>query len=151
MSSQYLDLTGTNYLTTKIVNYIRENILQKIKPTITEDGTVYEIASVKAVWDALAEVYDKMSKIEVSPVDPGTGEPITIDPGTGKPGVNDPIEGVIYLVKDSEGNFEQWVMFNNEWYNIGTTEVELSGYWKIADLTALTITEIDDMWDAIFA
>lgn len=53
----------------------------------------------------------------------------------------------IYLVpKTSAGTnnaYDEYVYANNAWEKIGDTEIDLSGYWAIADLTAITTAEID--------
>lgn len=53
----------------------------------------------------------------------------------------------IYLVpKSSAGTnnaYDEYVYANNAWEKIGDTEIDLSGYWAIADLTAITTAEID--------
>lgn len=53
----------------------------------------------------------------------------------------------IYLVpKSSAGTnnaYDEYIYANNSWEKIGDTEIDLSGYWAIADLTAITTAEID--------
>lgn len=153
MTSQYLDKLGTSQLTKKIVDYIGDEVIRKIKPAITEayaNGDPQNIASVKAVYDAIEELYDAMAKLKLVPTDPDNpGEPITIDPGTGKPNLQNPIEGVIYLVKVGPDRYEQWVLFDGEWFNLGTTEADLSGFWKIEDLQPMSSDDIDAIWDSL--
>lgn len=54
--------------------------------------------------------------------------------------------GVIYLVSNSgsAGNsYDEYVYVNGGFEKIGTTDVDLSGYWATADLVAITTAQID--------
>ena len=67
-------------------------------------------------------------------------------PTTGK-------KGVIYLVAHTHGgsdNYDEyvWVSSKNAYEKIGNTDVDLSGYLKKADITALTDADLNTMWGA---
>lgn len=54
--------------------------------------------------------------------------------------------GKIYLIADtssSSNNYFEWAWINDLWELLGSTTVDLSGYWAHADLVAITTAEID--------
>lgn len=54
--------------------------------------------------------------------------------------------GVIYLMSNSGENpniYDEYIWVNNAFEKIGTTAVDMSGYVKTSDLTAITNAEID--------
>lgn len=55
--------------------------------------------------------------------------------------------GTIYLVPQQGGSapdiYDEYIYVNNAWEKIGTTAIDLSGYWSKAELTAITTAEID--------
>lgn len=57
--------------------------------------------------------------------------------------------GKIYLVSNGGGSqniYDEFIWVNNAWEKIGTTAVDLSGYWSKTELVAITTTEIDAMF-----
>jgi len=59
------------------------------------------------------------------------------------------VKGTIYLIANSGSNpniYDEYLYVNNNWELFGTTELDLSGYVKTSDLTALTNAEIDDIF-----
>ena len=57
------------------------------------------------------------------------------------------VKGTIYLKSNGGSNsntYDEYVYVNNKWEKIGTTEVDLSGYLKDTDVTAIPNTEIDE-------
>lgn len=54
--------------------------------------------------------------------------------------------GVIYLVSHSHGTgdiYDEYIWVNNGFEKIGSTDIDLSGYWAKTDLVAITNAEID--------
>lgn len=54
--------------------------------------------------------------------------------------------GVIYLIAHSHGTgdiYDEYIWVNNAFEKIGSTDVDLTGYWAKADLVAITNSEID--------
>lgn len=54
--------------------------------------------------------------------------------------------GTIYLLDNSGGSgnsYDEYIWIDSHWEKIGTTAVDLSGYWAKADLTAMTNGDID--------
>lgn len=59
--------------------------------------------------------------------------------------------GTIYLVDNSGGSgnsYDEYIWIDSHWEKIGTTAVDLSGYWAKADLTAITNGDIDTILSA---
>lgn len=59
-------------------------------------------------------------------------------PATGTP-------GTIYLVPNPQraNSYTEYIYVNNTWENLGSTDVDLSGYVQSSDLVAITNAEID--------
>ncbi len=54
--------------------------------------------------------------------------------------------GTIYLLpitRSGENGYDEYIWINNTWEKIGTTAVDLSGYWNSTNLTAITNGDID--------
>ena len=65
-------------------------------------------------------------------------EVVDVLPATGE-------TGTIYLVPivARTNVYDEYIYVNNDWENIGTTDVDLSGYVQDSDLVAITNSEID--------
>lgn len=61
-------------------------------------------------------------------------------------------ENILYLVPDDNGgaNKDMYIWDGSAFVLIGNTETDLDGYWNETNLTALTTTEIDEVWDSVF-
>lgn len=55
------------------------------------------------------------------------------------------VKGTIYLVPIAgrTNAYDEYIYVNNSWEQIGTTDIDLSGYVQAADLVAITNSEID--------
>ena len=54
--------------------------------------------------------------------------------------------GTIYLLSNGGSGtnvYDEYIYINSSWEKIGTTDVDLSGYWNSTNLTAITNSEID--------
>lgn len=54
--------------------------------------------------------------------------------------------GKIYLVpitRSGENGYDEYIWVNSTWEKIGTTAIDLSGYWNSTNLTAITNGDID--------
>lgn len=54
--------------------------------------------------------------------------------------------GKIYLVKHAHGaqdQYDEYIYYNNAWEKIGSTDIDLSNYWNMDNLVAITNGEID--------
>ena len=57
--------------------------------------------------------------------------------------------GKIYLVSSGgsgQNVYNEYIWVNSAWEQIGTTAMDLSGYWSKTELVAITTTEIDAMF-----
>ena len=103
-------------------------------PTPDTDDSSTNIATTAFVQAAVAAGVAGITGFEFEVVSalPGTGE-------TGK----------IYLVSNggsTQNAYDEYIWVNNGWEKIGTTAVDLSGYWSKTELTAIQNTEIDAMF-----
>lgn len=55
------------------------------------------------------------------------------------------VAGTIYLVASSgtSGSYDEYIWLDSQWEMIGTTAVDLSGYWNSTNLTAMNNSDID--------
>lgn len=63
-------------------------------------------------------------------------------------------KGVIYLVAHAHGigdSYDEyiWLSDSSKFEKIGNTDIDLSAYLKSADVTELTNTEIQNLWDSV--
>ncbi len=100
------------------------------------NGAGYQTASqvTSAISAALAE--KESFQIVVVSVLPSSGE-----------------NNTIYLVPSGSGSniYDKYIWYDSQWVNIGSTSVDLSGYWAKADLTAITNSEIDTIINTLLA
>lgn len=103
-------------------------------PTAPEGTNTTQVATTAFVATAVTNAVEDITGFEFVVVEslPGTGE-----------------AGKIYLVNNSGGGqntYDEFIWVNNAWEKIGTTAVDLSGYWSKTELVAITTTEIDAMF-----
>jgi hypothetical protein len=132
--AQFLDKDGLQYLVERLVEIILQKTQINIVSVIDEDSTNQQIPGAKAVYDLLTSALANISSVSMEVVDtlPATGE-----------------TSVIYLVESDSDTYEMWIWSNDQWFDIGTTNIDLSDYWAKDDLTALTNTEIQDIIDEV--
>lgn len=56
--------------------------------------------------------------------------------------------GKIYLLSHTHGeqdNYDEYIYYNATWEKIGSTDIDLSGYWLKSDLVSITNEEIDNI------
>lgn len=59
-------------------------------------------------------------------------------------------KGVIYLVSHSHGTqdaYDEYIWTGSAYEQIGSTDIDLSGYWAKTELTAMTTAEIDALFE----
>ena len=103
-------------------------------PTAGTDTNNTQIATTAFVQAAVAAAIGQITGFEF--------EVVATLPGTGE-------AGKIYLVSNGGGSqnaYDEYIWVNNSWEKIGTTAVDLSGYWSKTELVAITTTEIDAMF-----
>ena len=62
--------------------------------------------------------------------------------------------GVIYLVAHAHATGDSydeyiWLSDSSKFEKIGNTDIDLSAYLKSSDVTELTNTEIQNLWDSV--
>lgn len=100
-------------------------------PTPTSGADNNQIANTEFVNDAIANAISGITGISFVIVEslPATGE-----------------SGTIYLISNSGTSpnvYDEYIYINNSWEKIGTTDVDLTGYWSKAELVTITNSEID--------
>ena len=164
--ANYLDSNGLLYLWQKIKNLVsnatsgKQDTLTTAQLNAANSGITaakvtkydgYESTingkAAKATTLAGYGITDAYTKSETdSAINTAIGQVAQIDyqvvttlPTTGT-------KGTIYLVSNSgtgSNAYDEYIYVNNAWEKIGTTAVDLSGYWAKADLVAITNAQID--------
>lgn len=103
-------------------------------PTAGTDTNNTQIATTAFVQAAIAAGIEGITGFEFVVVEslPPTGE-----------------IGKIYLVSSGgsgQNAYNEYIWVNSAWEQIGTTAMDLSGYWSKTELVAITTTEIDAMF-----
>lgn len=101
---------------------------------VTSAITSYGYQTASDVSSAIADAVADITSFEYQVVQtlPATGE-----------------AGVVYLISNSGSGtniYDEYIYVNNAFEKIGTTEVDLSGYWNDTDYTLATTTDIDNMF-----
>lgn len=99
-------------------------------PTPTSGADNNQIANTEFVNDAIANAISGITGIsfEIVQTLPATGD-----------------AGKIYLLSNSGTSpniYDEYIYINNSWEKIGTTDVDLTGYWSKAELVTITNSEI---------
>ena len=165
------DAAHTHSVTTHAPSDAQKNVIEKIKVNGTElniEGTAVDVpvpvvstnidtdkamdtkaASPKAVYDYVAAAISSVSGglsfkiLSTDEYDAETGVP-TLDGNS----------GYIYLVPINNGAndaYKEYIYLNDAFECIGTTQVDLSGYMKIDDITEFTTDEINAIWTSVMS
>lgn len=106
------------------------------------------IVSPKLLKDYVAEVAAGITGMNYRIL--GTGE---YNADTGIPTVEGEA-GTIYLVPlsqtETDNIYAEFIFVGSTFEMIGTTAVDLSGYWKKTDLTEMTADDVTEIWNAVF-
>lgn len=124
----------------------------------TNDNTIHVTASDKTNWNGKANkattlagygITDSMTAEQITnaindAIGSVTGisfEVVESLPSTGE-------SGKIYLVAHAHGaqdQYDEYIYYNNAWEKIGSTDIDLSNYWSMDNLVAITNGEIDNI------
>jgi hypothetical protein len=140
-NEKYINQDSANQLISLVFSKIATDISGNITTDITGAANNLKAAGAKAVKDyvtsALAEIGGinlTMAIVETLPT-----ENISAT--------------VIYLVPKTDGangdGYDEYIYINGAWEKLGTTTIDLSGYWLKADLAALTATDITEIWNQV--
>ena len=126
----------------------------------TGNTTIHVTASDKTNWNGKANkattlagygITDAMTEEEITQaindaIGSITGisfEVVSELPATGE-------SGKIYLVSHgpdggAQNQYDEYIYYNNAWEKIGSTDIDLSNYWSMDNLVAITNGEIDNI------
>jgi len=167
----YLDENGLIYLWSKIkaaITGVRNEIPTKVSDLTNDAGYTSNLGTITGVnvngtsvaTSGVANIsvptstsqlnndstYQTLAQIQAL-INEAVGDITGIDfqivsslPSTGS-------HGVIYLVPVSQGAniYDEYIYVNNAFEKIGSTDIDLSGYVKFSDLTAITNAQIDSI------
>lgn len=124
----------------------------------TSNTTIHVTVDDKANWNGKADkattlagynIQDAMTAEEIThAINDAIGsisgisfEVVTALPATGE-------SGKIYLVPHTHGEqdqYDEYIYYNNAWEKIGSTDIDLSNYWSMNNLVAITNQQIDEI------
>ena len=124
-------------------------LLQQLKVKIdamavTVDGTVTadggNAVSGKAVYDFVTNAIAGISGFHA--------EIVSVLPASGQ-------SNILYLVAKSTAasgdGYDEYLYINGGWERVGSTDIDLSGYVQVADMHAITNTEISDIINQVWS
>jgi len=131
---KFLNQDGLQYFTERLVALIEQKTQINIVGTIDENSTNQQIPGAKAVYDLLTSMVANITTIRmvVVPSLPANGE-----------------ANVFYLIQVDDDTYRQYIYVDGQWFDLGTTEIDLSGYWAKDELVALTNAEIQGIIDDV--
>lgn len=129
----FLDETGLKFLANELIKKMDLKINSRLVTLMTEESTNDEFPSAKAVYDAIGDALGSTVGVKFSVVDelPEEGE-----------------SGTIYLIKNGDV-YVQWVYVGDNWLELGSTEVNLEGYWSEDTLEPITNADILDILEEV--
>lgn len=160
MADKYLSYAGLNYYHSRIKNEfasaddlsdLQDQVDDLDIPTSTSDLTNDSGFITNAVND-LVNYYTKSDTYTQAEVDSLIGSISTVDFQIVQSlPTQDISTSTIYLLANSGSQpnvYDEYVYINNQWEMIGTTNIDLSGYWTSTSgesnsLIAITTAEID--------
>jgi len=134
--TNFLDRDATHFLITLINNLIEEKTQLNIVTTIDENSTNQQIPGAAAVFHAIVAALADVGALHY--------EVVSTLPATGR-------SNIIYLVQvtDVQGTYTMHIYSGGQWRNIGTTDIDLTGYWSKIELAAMTNADVLEIWDEI--
>jgi hypothetical protein len=132
--AKFLNQDGLQYFAERLVELVEQKMQINITGVIDGSSTNQQLPGAKAVYDLMVAGLAGIVSIsmEVVPSLPSSGE-----------------SNIIYLVKVSGNTYSQHIYTGDQWFDLGTTEIDLSNYWEKDDLEALSNTEIQDIIDDV--
>ena len=132
--AKFLDRDGLQYFTARLKEVIDQATQLNIITAIDENSTNQQLPGAKAVYELLQDMLEDVAGLSY--------EVVTSLPATGE-------ANVIYLVEFDDDTYTMYIYSGGKWFDIGTTELDLSDYWAKDDLTALTNPEIQEVIDDV--
>lgn len=132
MTKKVLDNDGLKYLVEQLYIMMERKIDTRIVTSIDANSTNTDIPGTAAVYQYVLDTVASTDHIHFEVVTdemPDVGE-----------------SNVIYLVK-AEGatTYTMNVYFDGEWVELGSTDINISEYWRKDELVALSNSEIQDI------
>ena len=125
---EFLDELGLQNLAKGILNQVNSRITERIATVVDENSDDFHVASAAAVYRAIAGSHHTSIKTITGDID-------VLVP------LEDRDPTVMYYQRDNEED-KTWMIYiwdvdNQQWINVGDTEVDLSNYWTKDDTDAL--------------
>jgi len=137
-TKKFLDDAGLHYLLEQLSAFIDQKTQINIVGDIDENSTNLQIAGAKAVYDLVAQALAGLTTLSIKVVSalPATGE-----------------HRVVYFIQKDPAikKYDQWIDIDGtgNWFDIGDTDIDLSGYWAKDELEALSNNEVQDIFDDV--
>lgn len=138
-TESYVDLNGGKIDVIKVNNVAQTITNKEVNITVP---TVISDLSNDSGYQTQSEVQSAISSA-IGGITSVDYQVVASLPATGE-------KGIIYLVSNSGSGtnvYDEYIYVNSAFEFIGTTQADLSNYWSISDLTAITTAEIDTIVD----
>lgn len=132
-SGNYSDLTGAPTELSAFNNDVGYQTSAQVESTISAKG--YQTAT------QVAEAINNSTKISKEIVE-------------SLPEVSSAKENVIYMILKDGGTgndvYDEYMLVNGKLEMVGNSEVDLNGYWNESNLSEISNSEIDNIWNTVF-
>jgi hypothetical protein len=131
---KFLEKDQLQYLLERLVEIIDQKTQINIITDIDNNSTNMQIPGAKAVYDLVVSAIAGTNHLtkKVVPILPAAGD-----------------ENVLYLIPVDADTYRQWIYVDSQWFDFGTTDVNLSDYWAKDELKALTNDEVQEIIDDV--
>ena len=132
--AKFLDRDGLQYFAARLKEVIDQATQLNIITAISGDSTNQQLPGAKAVYELVRDMLEDVAGLsfEVKASLPAAGD-----------------ANVIYLIEADEDTYTMYIYSGGKWFDLGTTEIDLSDYWAKDDLKALTNPEIQEVIDNV--
>jgi hypothetical protein len=140
-NEKYINQDSANQLISLIFSKISTDISSCVTTDIAGATNNLKSAGAKAVKDyvtaaisALEGINLRFQIVEALPTEDISAVTIYLVPQT-TPGTSD--------------GYSEYIYISDSWEKLGTTTIDLSGYWQKTDLEAMTAADITSIWNTV--
>ena len=132
--TKFLNQDGLRFFAAWVKTFVEASTQLNITTIIDENSTNQQLPGALAVYQLLTSAIAGLEKVTMQVVAslPATGE-----------------TNVIYLIQQGVGLYSMNAYISGAWVNLGSTEIDLSGYWSTTTLTAMSNTDVQDIIDDV--
>jgi hypothetical protein len=140
-NEKYINQDSANQLISLIFSKIATDISGNITTDITGAANNLKAAGAKAVKDYVTSAISEIGGINLNFAVVETLPTENISATT------------IYLVPKTDtttgDGYDEYIYINTAWEKLGTTSIDLSGYWQKSELASLSAADITEIWNQV--